>query len=319
LTCPGRGWDGSAVKAFVALTDGDWFSFLSSLHGIDEVNFWQPSGGRAFRVLEPGEPLLFKLHAPYNAIAGGGFFAGHSVVPASLAWESFGEKNGATSFPLMMERIERYVRHPVGPDHPVGCILLEQPFFWTEDQWIQQPDDWKSNIVSGKTYDLAMPPIGSKLWEQVQFRLITKELEFEEISVSSSSMFGEARLVRPRLGQGSFRILVTDACERRCAVTGEKILPVLQAAHIRPVASGGQHQVQNGLLLRSDFHTLFDRGYLTVTPDLQLRVSRQLRETFKNGAYYYGFEGQEVRAPAIEINRPSVDSLEWHSDTVFRR
>src|SRR2546425_10169642 len=107
LTCPGRGWDGSTVKAFVALTDWDWFSFLSSLHGIDEVNFWQPSGGRAFRALALGEPLLFKLHAPHNAIAGGGFFAGHSVVPARLAWGSFDRKNGAASFPPMMGRMKR--------------------------------------------------------------------------------------------------------------------------------------------------------------------------------------------------------------------
>jgi putative restriction endonuclease len=50
---------------------------------------------------------------------------------------------------------------------------------------------------------------------------------------------------------------------------------VLQAAHIRRVREGGTHGVDNGLLLRSDVHTLFDRGYLTVTPAYQLRVSRR--------------------------------------------
>src|SRR5947208_2882913 len=127
------------VKAFLAVTDRDWFRYLSSISEVDEVNFWQPSGGRVFRALEPGEPLLFKLHAPANAIAGGGFFAGHSVVPASMAWDSFGVKNGAGSFEEMVHRIERYARRPVGPDHPVGCVLLEQPFFWTEEMWIDQP------------------------------------------------------------------------------------------------------------------------------------------------------------------------------------
>ena len=37
-----------------------------------------------------------------------------------------------------------------------------------------------------------------------------------------------------RLGHGAFRLLVTDAYQRRCAVTGERTLPVLDAAHIRP-------------------------------------------------------------------------------------
>ena len=42
---------------------------------------------------------------------------------------------------------------------------------------------------------------------------------------------------------------------------------MLQAAHIRPVTKEGPHRVDNGLLLRSDIHTLFDQGYVTVTPE----------------------------------------------------
>jgi putative restriction endonuclease len=64
---------------------------------------------------------------------------------------------------------------------------------------------------------------------------------------------------------------------RRCAITGEKALPVLQAAHIRPVTKEGFHRVDNGLLLHSDLHALFDQGYLTVTPDHRVRVSRRLK------------------------------------------
>jgi len=43
-------------------------------------------------------------------------------------------------------------------------------------------------------------------------------------------------------------------------VNGDKIVPVLQAAHLRPVTLDGENRVDNGLLLRSDVHTLFDRG-----------------------------------------------------------
>ncbi|MEV4473927.1 HNH endonuclease signature motif containing protein [Nonomuraea sp. NPDC049504] len=60
--------------------------------------------------------------------------------------------------------------------------------------------------------------------------------------------------------------VVLHAYERRCAISGDRIRPVLQAAHIRPVAVGGEHRLDNGLLLRSDVHTLFDRGYLAVDP-----------------------------------------------------
>ena len=93
--------------------------------------------------------------------------------------------------------------------------------------------------------------------------------------------YGAPALVRPRLGQGAFRVLVTDTYHRRCAVTGERVLPALEAAHIRPYGEGGVDEVTNGLLLRRDIHGLFDRGYVTVTPAGLFEVSRRIREEFE--------------------------------------
>jgi putative restriction endonuclease len=124
--------------------------------------------------------------------------------------------------------------------------------------------------------------------------------------------------VLQRLGQGAFRILITDAYERRCAITREKALPVLDAAHIRPVADGGSHRLDNGLLLRSDVHTLFDRGYITVTPEHRVRVSRRLKADFDNGEHYYQLEGSALWIPRGTEAQPRGDLLEWHADTVFK-
>ena len=55
------GYD-SGVRAWVAVTDKDWYRFLAQRPHLDEVNFWQPGGSREFRTLTPGEPFLFKLH-----------------------------------------------------------------------------------------------------------------------------------------------------------------------------------------------------------------------------------------------------------------
>ena len=44
------------MRFFVGITDGDWFDFLSGMDGLDEVNFWQPSGQQQFRALQIGEP-----------------------------------------------------------------------------------------------------------------------------------------------------------------------------------------------------------------------------------------------------------------------
>jgi putative restriction endonuclease len=307
------------MKAFVAVTDNSWFRFLADLPGVDEVNFWQPSA-RAFRVLQPGEPLLFKLHAPESFIVGGGFFVRWSPLPYSMAWDVFGVKNGAPTIEGMRQRIEHYRR--IGSsdvDYEVGCIVLTQPFFFDRADWFPPPDDFHANIQTGKVYDLAQPPNGTKLWEEVALRTMARDLELDiEIEPEPGRMFGEPVLVRARLGQGAFRVLVTETYERHCAITGEKILPVLQAAHIRPVSADGQHRIDNGLLFRSDVHTLFDKGYVTVTPDYHFRVSHQLRDDFHNGEYYFSYDHREIWLPPTRSDRPAREALEWHADTLFR-
>ena len=108
-----------------------------------------------------------------------------------------------------------------------------------------------------------------------------------------------------------------DAYHRRCAITGSKIRPVLQAAHIRPVTEGGEHALDNGLLLRSDIHTLFDRGYLGIDSGYRLRVSARLREEFANGDQYYARAGQVITLPAHRSERPAREFIEWHMGEKF--
>jgi putative restriction endonuclease len=69
------------------------------------VNFWQPSATPPFKDAPTGMPFLFKLKRPNNHIAGGGFFVTYSQLPVSIAWEVFGEKNGAASFDDLREML----------------------------------------------------------------------------------------------------------------------------------------------------------------------------------------------------------------------
>ncbi len=309
------------MKAYVGITDYEWYQLLASRPELEEVNFWQPGGSRLFGALEPGGLFLFKLHAPRRSVVGGGFYAHSTKLPVSLAWDAFGEGNGARSLREMRSRIEKYRRAPAESheDYTIGCILLEQPFFLPEEIWIPPPPDWHPNIVQGKTYDLRATP-GRSLWRQVEEAIRAKDPQQPwpaEWRDPDAPRYGEPLLVRPRLGQGSFRILVTDAYQRRCAVTSERVLPVLEAAHIRPYAHGGEHRVDNGLLLRSDLHTLFDRGYVTVTRELHLEVSGRIREDFENGRHYYALHGHKVRVPARPGERPAQAFLEWHNERAF--
>jgi putative restriction endonuclease len=197
----------------------------------------------------------------------------------------------------------------------IGCILLEEPFFFDENDWIPLPTDFKPGIQMGKTYD-ATTGTGLRLWNEVAERLPrtrTKILGPATEATQEQARFGRPVLVAPRLGQGSFRALVTDAYSYRCAISKERTLPVLQAAHIRPYAEGGSHELSNGLLLRSDLHTLFDQHYLTINPNTRtLLVSRRIREQFENGRDYYAFNNQPLLQPADILALPSTENLTFH-------
>jgi hypothetical protein len=111
--------------------------------------------------------------------------------------------------------------------------------------------------------------------------------------------------------------LPNELYQRRCAVTQERTLPVLEAAHIRPYAMQGTHEVSNGLLLRTDLHKLFDRGYVTISQDQRFEVSSRIKEEFENGRDYYALHGKEVCFPKLPDLRPSPAALEWHRDNSF--
>lgn len=314
------------MRLYVAVTDNDWFALHASKTEVEEVNFWRPSPDATFKALQPGELLLFKLHAPDNYVAGGGFFAQFLQLPLNLAWDTFGEANGVRSLGEMRDRIARYRRSPIAPyENPnVGCIMLAEPFFWDRSEWIPSPPEFKVHGTQvGKGFDSETGP-GKALWEAVCEQLRrspTNRLEqgtATEAAIESGG-FGRLQIIHPRLGQGLFRILVTDAYSRRCAITGERTLPVLEAAHIKPYLLVKRHEVSNGLLLRADLHKLFDEGYLTVDPqDRCIAVSKRIKEEFENGKDYYKLEGLALREPAAAWAKPSPENLEYHAYNVFR-
>jgi putative restriction endonuclease len=311
------------MRGLVLPTDYDWYSFLKARPLVDEVNFWQPSGATTFHTSAPGTPVFFKLKVPHSAIAGFGFLARASVLPAWLAWDSFGQNNGAASFEQMVQRIEKYrdiQRRDRAGRYEIGCLMISDPVFFPESDWVAQPADWKGQTVQGRGEDLTRGEGARILQECLERRgLGDRPFVREKLpwAAAPPERFGSPVLIAPRLGQGTFRIAVTDAYARACAVTKEHSLPALEAAHIQPYGQEGSHAVSNGLLLRSDVHRLFDKGYVTVNSDLRFEVSDRLREDFDNGRSYYPLRGQPISLPEHEQDRPGVEALDWHRQNVF--
>jgi putative restriction endonuclease len=311
------------MKFYIGVTDNEWYNFLSTQER-EDINFWQPGGKSNFKIINQGAPFFFKLKSPINAIGGLGFFSSHTFLPISIAWDAFGKGNGCSNFQQLQKMIVNYRKDKSLVNPTIGCIVLTNPIFFKQEDWIPVPEDWSINIVQGKSYSTDSE-IGEKLWIQAE-RRINKYLGNQPVQFNNQlleenqlPLYGQSILTKVRLGQGAFRILVTDAYNRRCAISGEKTLPVLEAAHIKPYYEAGPHLISNALLLRSDIHKLFDSGYVTITPDLKVEVSKRIKEEYQNGKEYYKFHGNDIfNLPNRIIDKPESRFIEWHNENIYK-
>jgi putative restriction endonuclease len=306
------------MNFYIGNTDYQWYKFLSELHP-EDVNFWQPSGHARFAAVPSGSPFLLKLKRPINKVAGIGFFTSHSILPIGFAWEVFQQRNGVATFDELLTKINSYrnVRNTLRDNPNIGCIILTNPIFFDPSDWVTAPDDWSPNIVQGKTYRSDVG-VGKRYWEHIE-RLLVKYINIDDMDrVDDPQSIYSWSFMKQRMGQGAFRVMVTDAYNRRCAISGEKTLPVLEAAHIKPYSYGIQ-TINNGLLLRSDLHKLFDTGYMTVSQDYHIEVSKRIREEFENGRDYYRYHGNSlISMPNNIMDLPDKQYLTWHNENVYR-
>ncbi len=309
-----------SVKLVVAVTDSRWYQHLYRLNSerkLEDVNFWQPPAKTGkplgFRSLRRGELFLFHVKGARDKrkIAGGGVFLSYLELPCSYAWKIFGQTNGADSIESMKRSIaSKTTGAHYKEDFNIGCRVLAEPIFLPQELWFTPPG-WKSGTQSYKGYDTDTEQ-GKSLWEMYA-NACNQALSGHE------RRFGKPQLIQPRLGQGAFRTDIVRIYES-CAVTRERTLVVLEAAHIRPYSRRGSHEISNGLLLRSDLHALFDRGYVTVVAEQNMHrflVSRKIREDFGNGRRYYEMNGSKLLLPREQQYHPSSTHLGWHNEYVY--
>lgn len=331
-----------SVRVVVGVTDSRWATFLRDRPAISEANFWQPSP-HGFKALTEGEPFLFKtkhprkypgLDMPGYSLVGGGFFEQYFEMPVSEAWAIWGHGNGVGSEQELLLRVRAFHNpkdHAPLPDPMIGCVILRNIFFAQPGDELPQPPNWAASNVTIEGYEtLGRNRKADSEYVFEAFQLLQGRARVDLFwdadltgveTAWDGPKYGAPVLTRPRMGQGRFRRAVDEAYSYRCAVTGSGTYPSLEAAHIRDFAlDGGAHAVSNALLLRSDVHTLYDRGYLGIDADLRLRVSPELRAHGWNGVEFYEREtsGFRITVPESSHLQPDREALDWHFKTKFR-
>ena len=142
-----------------------------------------------------------------------------------------------------------------------------------------------------------------------QLQTASVELETEGHFDPASEADARKRVMREivqRQGQPRFRVELIEAYGGRCAVTKCSVLRVLEAAHISPYRGEQTNTVTNGILLRSDIHTLFDLNLLGINPDDDFKVT--FAESVLGGTYDK-LNGTKLRLPKDDRLKPSQELL----------
>ena len=163
-------------------------------------------------------------------------------------------------------------------------------------------------------------------WERLAFE---SERLFHQFTgrapdVTDEEFFPEGKtrdaIVRVRVNQGFFRAAVMAAYNAQCCITGLAIPQLLNASHIVPWSVDVKNRAnpRNGLCLNAIHDRAFDCGLLTVTPELRVKVSPQLKQGKEDAAteqFLCRYHGSRIRLPSHFIPEPNF--LRYHNENVF--
>lgn len=115
----------------------------------------------------------------------------------------------------------------------------------------------------------------------------------------------QLKAINTRRGQREFRDRLLSAWKRRCVVTESRVEGLLEAAHITPHAEVIDYRTSNGLLLRSDIHTLYDIGQLSIDQNMRIHLTSTLQQS-----EYKIYHGKRIdRRPDSSLDAPSHEAL----------
>ncbi|VVE40947.1 Endonuclease NucS [Pandoraea communis] len=168
-------------------------------------------------------------------------------------------------------------------------------------------------------WDVKPSPSGD--WAAIQVIALTSELDRAMLDARQQVSFDFAppidsdhdgrvwvlRSVALREGQSDFRAALLSAYGKKCAVTGCPVVEILEAAHIRPYRGDYTHRVDNGLLLRADIHTLFDKGMIWIDDQHTVQIDERL-----TGSDYANLQGRKLHMPENSAEHPHPDHLAEH-------
>jgi hypothetical protein len=223
-------------------------------------------------------------------------------------WRAAGKQKkpcGIVAASILQEepKIQRQFTHPASgrktfdPGNPELCapLRIERVFLEKEKmlrkEVIQQDDILKQLEIVTMARQTNYPVAAG------QAQRIASLLKLESVpTVPVYRDFGEAPNDDPnelrtfaakvRRGQPQFREKLIRLYRSKCAITGTEVPDVLEACHILLHSKSGINHSDNGILLRSDIHVLFDSGMIRINPSTLTVIVDPLLTNSVYGQYH---------------------------------
>lgn len=178
---------------------------------------------------------------------------------------------------------------------------------------VRRISDEEFNLILAAGYTTAIgEPTSATRSELDMTGLEEEEREFERPVVE--------QIVKRPFRDAAFREVIRSAYDSTCAVTGLKIIngggrAEVQAAHIKPVASGGSDSVRNGVALSSTVHWMFDRGLISFDDDYSILVAK---DRLPDAAVRLIREERKLILPQRTDALPNRSHLRFHRENIFK-
>lgn len=190
-----------------------------------------------------------------------------------------------------------------------GIVGLSNASKLDKEIWDEFNNDWEKLAFES---EFLIAKFSEKKIEEVA------DIEISEIPIGKE----RERFVKTRVNQSFFRSMILSSYNLKCSFTGLNITEFLVASHIKPWKSDEKNRLnpRNGLCLNSIHDRAFDQGFMTVTPDYKIQVSKHLDAFSKESIvedFFLKYENQPIILPDKFL--PQKEFLEFHYDEIFKK
>jgi putative restriction endonuclease len=167
-------------------------------------------------------------------------------------------------------------------------------------------------------------------WDSKPFESEKLLAEYKHTTVEASNGIEEEdlhregktreQIVKTRVNQNFFRSMIMAAYNNKCCITGIHMPEFLIAGHISPWGKDERNRLnpRNGIAINAIHDKAFEIGYLTITPEYQIKISSVLLNQPKNEVvydYFIKYHNRNMFLPTRFL--PDPEFLKYHNHERF--